>query len=135
MTSLEQNYTISHDWKGKRYLGIDLDWDYNERKVHLSMMKYVKEALIRFNHAVPFRPQYQPHPHIKLKYGQKMQYTEEEDTSPPLTAANKKLVQEVLGVFLYYGRAIDITMITALGTLATQKSAPTETTLRNFHNF
>ena len=64
-----------------------------------------------------------------------MQYTEEEDTSPPLTAANNKLVQEVLGVFLYYGQAIDITMITALGTLATQKSAPTETTLRNFHNF
>ena len=55
MNVLEQHYTISHDWTGKRYLGIDLDWDYDERKVHLSMLKYIKEALILFNHAVPHR--------------------------------------------------------------------------------
>ena len=64
-----------------------------------------------------------------------MQYTKEEDSSHPLTAAKKKLVQEVLGVFLYYGRAIDSTTLTALVTLATQQAAPTENTMKNVHQF
>ena len=42
MVILEKHYTISHDWEGKRYLGIDLDWYYELRKVHLSMLLYVK---------------------------------------------------------------------------------------------
>ena len=28
---LESSYTISTDWKGKSYLGLDLDWDYQKR--------------------------------------------------------------------------------------------------------
>ena len=115
----KKHYIISNDWSGKCYLEIELDWDYERRKVHLYMIFYVKEALIRFNHAVPPRPQDQPHPHIKPNHGQKVQYTKEEDSSPPLTAAKKILVQELLGVFLYYSRVIDITMLTALSTIAT----------------
>ena len=42
MAVLEEDYTISHDWKGKRYLGIDLDWYYVLQKVNLSMLLYVK---------------------------------------------------------------------------------------------
>ena len=99
------------------------------------MLLYVKESLILFNHAVPRTPQDQPHPQIKPKYGQKGQYTKEEDASPPLNATKNKLVQEVLGVFLYYGRAIDMTVLTALGNIATQQAAPNENTMRNVHQF
>ena len=77
MAVLENHYTISHYLEGKRYLGIDLDWDYERQKVHLSMLLYVKEALIQFNHALPRGPHDHPHPHIKPKYGQKVQYIEE----------------------------------------------------------
>ena len=42
MAVLGEHYTISHDWKGKLYLGIDLDWDYARREVHLSILLYVK---------------------------------------------------------------------------------------------
>ena len=82
---------------------------------------------------MPRLPQYQPHPHTNPKYIQKVQYNKEEDASPPLTAAKKKLLQEVLGVFIYYGRAIDSTMLTALGIIATQQSALTKNTMQNFH--
>ena len=75
MGVLEEHYTISHGWKGKLYLGIDLDWDYAGRKVNLSILLYVKEVLIRFNHAMPRRLQDQPQPHIKPKYVQIVQYT------------------------------------------------------------
>ena len=56
MTVLEHHYTISYDWTSKQYLCLDLDWEYDDRKFHLSMLKYVKEALVRFNHSIPRRP-------------------------------------------------------------------------------
>ena len=53
MTFLREHYKLSSDWKGKHYLGLDLDWDYENRKVHLSMMGYVAEALTLFCHKHP----------------------------------------------------------------------------------
>ena len=135
MAVLEKHYNISNDWEGKRYLGIDLTWDYERRKVHLYIILYVKEALLQFNHAVPRRPQYQPHIYINPKYGLRVKYTKEDDASTLLTAAKNKLVQEVLGILLYCGCAIDSTMLTALGTIAIQQSDPTENTMQNVHRF
>ena len=47
---LLEHYKISNNWSGKRHLGLDLDWDYENRKLHLSMLTYVTAALKRFNH-------------------------------------------------------------------------------------
>eukprot|EP00804_Cyclotella_cryptica_P027940 CCRYP_003829-RA/>CCRYP_003829-RA protein AED:0.45 eAED:0.45 QI:0/0/0/1/0/0/2/0/234 len=51
------------------------------------------------------------------------------DTSPALGKQQKTFVQEVIGVFLYHARALDCTMLTALGSVATQQANPTTTTL------
>ena len=40
--TLEENYTVTTEWEGKRYIGITLDWDYKRRQVHLSMPNYIK---------------------------------------------------------------------------------------------
>ena len=50
---LRESYKISHNWEGKKYLGLDLDWGYSHHKVHLSMMSYVTDALTRFRHNNP----------------------------------------------------------------------------------
>ena len=71
MSFLKSKYKISADWKGERYLGLDLDWDYKKQEVQLSMLSYVTDALRRFNHAKPCKPQYQPYPHITPNYGAK----------------------------------------------------------------
>ena len=55
------------------------------------------------------------------------------DTSPALGKQQKTFVQEVIGVFLYYARAVDCTMLTALGSLATQQASPMETTLARIY--
>ena len=57
------------------------------------------------------------------------------DTSSPLDKAGKKFVQEVIGTFLYYARCVDSTMLTALGSLATQQANPTTTTLSKVKQF
>ena len=38
MVLLSKIYKNLNDWEGKRYLGLDLDWDYEKREVHLSML-------------------------------------------------------------------------------------------------
>ena len=56
MSVLRESYKISNDWKGKKYLGLYLDWEYIHRKLHLSMMSYVTDSLTRFRHNNPRKP-------------------------------------------------------------------------------
>ena len=34
MTFIREHYKILSDWKGKIYLGLDIDWDYDKSKVN-----------------------------------------------------------------------------------------------------
>jgi hypothetical protein len=42
---LKEHYEVEEDWEGTGYLGIPINWDYHNHKVHLSMPKYVECAL------------------------------------------------------------------------------------------
>ena len=43
--TLQKDYKVTTDWSGTRYIGITLDWDYANRRVHLSMPGYKAKAL------------------------------------------------------------------------------------------
>jgi hypothetical protein len=53
------------------------------------------------------------------------------DNTKPLDKHELKFVQEVLGTLLYYARAVDCTMLPAIGTLASQQANGTQATLQN----
>ena len=63
------------------------------------------------------------------KYGSRVQYADAPDSSPPLPASATRHVQQVVGTFLYYAIALDLSLLVALGDLASEQSAPTETTM------
>mmetsp|Transcript_2662 Transcript_2662/g.3772 ORF Transcript_2662/g.3772 Transcript_2662/m.3772 type:complete len:122 (-) Transcript_2662:86-451(-) len=63
------------------------------------------------------------------QYRAKVQFSEPDDNSPALDATNTKRVQEVLGTFLFYGRAIDSTILSTIGTIVTQQAKPTKKTM------
>ena len=126
---LKQFYEISEDWTGSKYIGITFDWDYANRRVHLSMPGYISKALQRFGHERPRRLQNSPHPHIAPTYGAKAQYVEPEVISAPVDKEGQKYIQAVTGTFLYYSRAVDPTMLVALNAIATQQAAPTQKTM------
>ena len=128
---LKQNYEIEEDWEGTRYLGITIDWDYKKREVHMSMPGYVEKALARFGHTIPEEPQHQPHKHTIPSYGATIQYAKAEDSSRLLSKEKKKYIQQVIGTFLYYGRAVDSTMLTTLSSIASTQAEPTEETMAN----
>jgi hypothetical protein len=62
-------------------------------------------------------------------YGATKQYAETIDTSPPLSKEDKKYVQEGVSMFLYYAQCVDSTMLTALGSIATQQANTTKNTM------
>eukprot|EP00804_Cyclotella_cryptica_P028355 CCRYP_016413-RA/>CCRYP_016413-RA protein AED:0.25 eAED:0.25 QI:0/0/0/1/1/1/3/0/885 len=129
------NNSLKKDWKGERYLGLTIAWDYTLQQVQLSMPGYCKKAGHRFHHPVPIKPQHQPYPHTPRTYGAKQQFVDTADDSALLSNTDKTFIQEVIGVFLYYARAVDCTMLPALGSLATQQLAPTQNTMSKIHQF
>jgi hypothetical protein len=126
---LSQDYKIDTDWDGTRYLGLTLDWDYKLRKVHLSILGFIEKALIRFGHTPPDKPQLQPHPHTVSTYGATIQYAKHINQSSKATKEQQKYIQQVIGVLLYYGRAVDSTILVTLSSLASAQAAPTEYTM------
>ena len=79
---------------------MELDWDYDNSIVHLSIIGCVAESLTRLRPKHPHKTQDQTYPHINPNYGAKAQYDEATDDSPPLSKEHKKIVQEVTGTLL-----------------------------------
>ena len=53
--------------------------------------------------------------------------TKEEDMSPALNPKEVKHIQKIIGKFYYYARAVNHTMLVALGELATKQTVGTAT--------
>ncbi len=90
---------------------------------------YIDKALIRFNHTPPDKPQHQLHPHTVPTYDATIQYAKHIDQSPAATKADQKYIRQVVGVLLYYARAVNATLLVALSSLASAQAAPTEYTM------
>jgi hypothetical protein len=125
---LKQDYELTTDWEGTRYVRLTLDWDYANGHVNISMPGYVQRALQRFDHNKPRRAQDSPHEWTAPIYGSSQQYAAQDNT-PALDLKDVKRVQEVLGTFLYYGRAVDCTMLAAIGSIATHQASATKKTI------
>ena len=54
-----------------------------------------------------------------------VQYEEPTDDAPPLDYVDINLIQKIVGTFLYYGIAVDNTILVALSTIASEQSSAT----------
>jgi hypothetical protein len=104
--NLASFYELTVDWEATKYCGITLDWDYTNRTVDLSMPNYVADALHHFQHGAPKQIIHAPSKWAPPQYGPKAQLTSPADESPQKTAQETKLLQRVIGKFLYYARAV-----------------------------
>jgi hypothetical protein len=99
------------------------------------MPKYVKKQLVRYEHVPPKKPQNCPFEPNPVHYGKKSDQIKPEPDSPPLDEKGKKFIQRVVGSFLYYARAVDMTILMALSDIASQQAKPTEKTLKRVNQF
>ncbi len=98
---LKKNYTITVNREATKYIGLTIEWDYGNGKVHMHMLGYLAKAMTRFKHKTPTKIQHSLHHHIEVNYGAKKQYVSNEEEFPPLTKEETKYVQAVTGTLLY----------------------------------
>ena len=120
-----ETYEIVEDLDGDLYCGIHVD---------LAMIKYVMKQMTKYGHVAPLKPQHCPYSPNPIKYGKDNQAPSPLDDSPLLDATGKKRVQQIVGSFLYYARAVDPTILMALSEISSQQSAPTENTMKRSTN-
>ena len=94
------------------------------------MPEYVTKALHKFKQDMSSKPEYSPHAHAKPVYGAKIQYAEKEDDSEKLDQPGINRIQQIVGTFLYYGIAIDNTILPALSDIAAEQSVATVNTIK-----
>ena len=119
---------VEIDWAGKRFCGIHLNWDYANRTCDLSMPGYVEHALHKFQHPTPKKPQDSPYPATAKQYSIKVQLIDPINTSARLPTHEIKMLQQIIGTFLFYGHAINPTLLTALSELSSAQATATEAT-------
>ena len=93
------------------------------------MPGYIKEVLQKYKHSPPQRPQFSPFAALPRKYGKAAQEPMAEDTSPPASDAEKKRMQQVVSSILYCARAVNLTALMALSSLAMQQARATGETI------
>ena len=129
ISTIQPKYKVTTDWTGANFLGFSLDWQYDKGFVDLSMPTYIPKLLKKLQHT-PNLPQYSPHEYIPIKYSKMgdRQYMQQPDKSPQLNAIDTKWVQSAVGSLLYYGRALDNTILPALNQIGTEQALPTTNT-------
>lgn len=119
ITHLKKKYRVTVG-DGNLFCGVSIRWDYNKREAFLDMPKYIPKALQRFGYEPKKIPEHSPHACAEIRYSKKPQLAPEiEKVLKSLTPAELKFVQEVVGVFTFYTRAVDPTMNTAVGSIST----------------
>ena len=99
------------------------------------MPGYIHDACKRFKHEAPGKEQRSPHEHVPFSFGAKQQYATQRKDAPAAMQEENIYVQQVLGTFLYYARAVDCTMLMPLSAIASEQASPTKKTLEKVKHF
>ena len=91
---------------------------------------YVSKALTRLGHT-PITPQTSPHAHTPIRFAKKgeTQMVAAADTTSALSPKDKRYLQSIIGTLLYYGRALEYSILPALNAIAKEQGSPTVRTL------
>jgi hypothetical protein len=92
------------------------------------MPGYILNVYSRYKHPMPTKCQLSPHKHHELIFGQTTQLTHVDPYSPPLSTEGVKRIQDIIGTFLYYARAVNNKLLATLSTLSSQQATATEAT-------
>ena len=56
LKSPQEDYEITEDYTGEKYLGLNINWDYINMSVLVSMPGYVKAVLLKFQREAQQKP-------------------------------------------------------------------------------
>ena len=85
LTTLQEHHTVTTDWTGTKFAGIDIAWDYTIHTCCPTMAGCINKIQTYFSHTNPTKPEHSPHKHRAITYSAHEQYAiNNQDTSPKL---------------------------------------------------
>jgi hypothetical protein len=128
LATLRLQYEITVNPTASKYLGFTIRFDDAAQTVSLSMPEYVPKMLARFCPGVALRGAASPAVYTPPQYGTRVQHAPVDD-SPPLSPSDTHRLQEIVGCLLFYARAVDCTMLTAVNHVSSEQAKPTQQVL------
>ena len=74
ITTLKKFYDITIDWSRKYFCGLDIEYNYDEQYIDISMKHFVIKILQRLQHTYLTKPQYAPYQWTAPNYGNNKQF-------------------------------------------------------------
>ena len=132
---LRELYEITTDFSPTlKYVGITLRHNRKKRYIDMSIPGYVKKAMKRFQR-LGLKGADSPIIYVPPNYSKHQQEAPLDEPSTPFTPAEIKELQEIVGVFLFYARAVDPTMLTAINKIASRQAKPTSLIKKEVERF
>ena len=133
VNTLKELYELTINLNGSKYLGYDIQFDDEAHTVSLSMPNYVPKLLERFYPGQTLPGISSPAVYKPPRYGSNkglvFDSVGDDDDSPPLSEMEITRLQEIIGTLLFYARAVDYTILTAVSHLSSKQSHPTQNVL------
>ena len=124
LSTLRKLYTVKVDFKGSKYLGIDIDINKKQRHVTLSMPGYIAKLLKRVR-PNGVKGASTPSCYSPPNYKNATAQTATVDSSPYASPTQQHELQVVVGTLLYYARTVDPSILTAVHELGSVQAKPT----------
>jgi len=116
---IKEKYEHTEDWSGDLYCGLQrAHCGHFDARIH-------KKLLQKYKHKMPTKRQHCPYTPAPKQYGAEAQAPLPIDISPKLSREDIKEIQRIVGSILYYARAVDITVLMALSSIASKQTRGT----------
>ena len=92
------------------------------------MTGYIKQLRQRYEQRPPKKMQHIPYRAQPEIYGAEAQNSMPPDDPPLINEERNKLFQQIIGGVLYYGRAVDLTILPVIRSIASEQPSATENT-------
>ena len=129
LQTLRKLYNVKVDYKGLKYLGMNISINRKARHVTLTMPGYIAKLLKRVR-PEGLKGAHTPSVYIQPNYKRATTQTATIDSSPLASAEQKHELQVVVGTLLYYARTVDPSVLTVVHELGSVQSKPTINDMR-----
>jgi hypothetical protein len=90
LSILKKFHGIQYNMAGKKFAGMDIEWNYATRRCRISMSGYISTLLLKFKHPHPAKPRLSPYKCLPIAYGAKSHITPDPDSAVGLLAPSQR---------------------------------------------
>jgi hypothetical protein len=130
ISTLTSLYQVKVNWEGTKYLGMNIAINRTKRYVTITMNGYIQKLLRRVR-PNGIKGASTPALYVPPNYGNPGSQKATVDASHLASESDKKLLQSVVGTLLYYSRAVDPSICTAVHQLGSVQSKPTANDMKS----